>query len=196
MIIRRILLTGIVMQCLWLVAGCCYDVTEVFFQWTGMRVENLDNSGAEPLPANDDGIPAAAYGIRLHMTSRSLSGTSHPPFSVAFATTCPEVFEVNRDTVRSFRIERIITVSTGDSTTDVTGDFVVRSPWGAQSLGQFTPATEFFHSSNVYSSGRVESFELFLVKNTVKAGRARFVVTMELSNDTMLTDTTDAIALF
>jgi hypothetical protein len=45
MIIRRILLAGIVMQCLWLVAGCCYDVTEVFFQWTGMRIENLDNSG-------------------------------------------------------------------------------------------------------------------------------------------------------
>lgn len=195
----RVLRYALVIQTVWLIIGCCSDHHIITYQWSGMELTHLDNSGADPLETDGRPIAATAYGIRMTLRDSSLiTGIRFSPLPAAYATSCYEVFTyINRDTVLDITIHSLENGAANDPR-DVTGDFIVLPMYHTASTSSFSD--EFISIPRMVQRLNemptpFQRVNFIRVRNMERQSDVRFIVTMQLTGGKTFIDTTSLVTL-
>lgn len=188
----RILSCAVVLQMLWMLAGCCGEVITINYEWSGMTLRYLDNSGPAIEESDSSQLPARAYGIRMRLEPHVSVASLFSIIPVARATSCIEDYTyIIRDSVRAIHIHSL---SAGSAPREVTGDFMVqKSP--LQGIASFITVPELIERMNEHSPALWTWVDLIRTEGTEEPGPLRFIVTMEHASGKTLTDTTNPVTL-
>lgn len=191
--LSHIVSCAVALQSLWLIVGCCVDQRTIRYEWTGMEVANIDNSGAAPVESSQASLPSKAYGIRIKLSHRELADARFSPIPAAYATSCPQLYTyITDDSIRTIRIQALPADSNA-APSDVTDDFL--SPFYLQSdvtQGFFAIPKLIFQINRAPNMRQVD---LLRIRNYEQSQGIRFIITMELNSGTTLADTTSIITL-
>ena len=196
--IPRIRSTTLIVQVLWLLAGCCTTEQTFHFQWTGITLTHLDNRGASAVESTSDSISARAYGIRMKIADQMQMAARFTPLPTAHATSCAEIFTfVNQDTLRALRIHAIASDS-GSAPLEVTDLFRVMAVGPGpvpQRLEKFLTIPELVRRMNENTGEHLLCIDVIRSGSLDRSNGTRFTVTMELSGGRTIVDTTGTITL-
>lgn len=187
-----------------IIPGCC-DCNEPlqYFNFNTTRLTFIDNAGTYPRPMPGDTMNAAAVAIKLEMAdsagyfqySRVLK-TGFPGFSTASAWCyCPIPMKANA-WLKQIKITTLYPISDEIAAgTDVSSLFVGSLEYGYYSGGSLYLTLESLclqTNDKTYQDAGIESFLLFL-KPEVAYDSARFAISLSLSDNRILNDTTSLI---
>lgn len=204
-IIKKVLLILAVTNIIRIIPGCCdCDSSSMPFNFNKMDIINLDNSGDWALTTNSDTMMAEAVAFEVELFDSlgyyyaedfksNLKG-----FSSAQAMRCDCSFPLKPNQyLTSISITSLFALSSEISAgSDVSGLFVARPTNNSSSGGLYSSLETTCNETNgktYYDSG-IESFGLYLTI-PVENSRARFVISTNFSDDTILCDTTRLIII-
>jgi len=186
-----------------LIPGCCdCDESTIPFSFNKTDIVNLDNSGAWAVTTNSDTMKrgAVAFEVALFDSLGYFYAAEPSLNSIGFGQAkamscdCSIPFSANQS-LKSIRVTSLYALSPEIAAgSDVSGHFVGRLT-NNSSTGSLYTSLESICGQTIgktyYDSG-VESFGLFL-KVPVENDRVRFAISIQLSDNTILNDTTGLI---
>ncbi|MBK6345288.1 MAG: hypothetical protein IPF68_05020 [Bacteroidales bacterium] len=186
-----------------IIPGCCdCDESTIPFNFNSIDIINLDNSGEWAVTTNSDTMKpgAVAFEVALFDSLGYFYAAGPSLNSIGFGQAkamrcdCSMPFSANQS-LKSIRITSLYALTPEiDAGSEVSGYFVGR-PTNNSSTGALYTSLESICGQTIgktyYDSG-VESFGLFLTV-PVENDCARFAVSIKLSDNTILTDTTRLI---
>lgn len=173
--------------------GCCADHITVRYEWRGMEVANLNNSGTVPVESVQATIPAKAYGIRMKLSYSEIADAGSSLVPAAYATSCPEIYHyITEDTIRTIRIHAI-PAGPAAQPRDITDDFISPLYYGSDISRGFYTIPQLIYQVN--HGSEMKQIDLIRIKNYEQSQDIRFSITVELNSGITMADTTTSITL-
>lgn len=174
-----------------LVASCCScgELTEFFYLYKEVSIQNLDNSGEKAVIGSSEAIPKEAFGLSAtislqrvtdHLTPREIS------FAKANATSCICLEETF---VPSKKIVSIKIFSVNPFQSDIPANSDVSSRFVVDTSDEFTSIENYLKQLNnrydYYLPDKV-NFDLLLLQTPPQTGEFSFRIEITFSDDSVL----------
>jgi len=179
-------------------ASCCNceDTTaELRYTDDSILVNNLDNSGREPVLARSEGVVKTAYGIQLQILSIEVARQNNWGFSAANAYSCrcgPSVTYSPRDSITGIEIISVTPFDDLPAGSDITGRFMTA---GSTTFGPIANFLSTASPSLIYSVDQPRQTSFLLMQPPVTAGIYQFEIRLQLSDGRILSRQTIPIKL-
>ena len=184
-----------------LIMGCCECVGTFIFNYTNCSIslENLDNSGQEPVESSSNTILKAAFGLRVEVErKKDICAKDFKPLFISstYATSCdcpPEETYQPLDSIVSIKIVTLRDFDSAHLGNDPVSEYfsILRSTEFV-SIDEFilSQQYEFYDISN-----STLSFDLMLMTPPEKHAEYQFEVLIELSDGRVLSKISDLVEL-
>ena len=184
-----------------LIVGCCDCLETILFDYTNcsISIENLDNSGKEPIVSSSDSILIEAFWLRINIErEEDICDNYYQPLFItsAYARGCdcpPEELYQPLDSIISVKL---ITLRDFDST-HVANDFI--SEYFSVRRSTELISIEEFINSQIYNILDINNsnlnFDLMLMIPPKRGKEHLFEVQIELSDGRVLSETSNLIEL-
>jgi hypothetical protein len=188
---KKVLATTSLIVAIHLIAvlsSCCTDYNTLCFDFEGLEIQNLDNSGISPTEQVNDTIPAVAFilGIDYVLNDGFCLESTHfgwNPLTTALATSCAEEYTyLLNDSLISVEISSLT-------------DFDADHPKGTALNSFFVGPDARTINQAIREFGNFRDGYYFLVKKPDGIRPHRFIAKMELSSGAIFADTTNSIVL-
>lgn len=196
--VRKVLVLIAAVSLLRIISGCgdCPD-DPVFFEFSDLSISNLDNSGAWGEGTSSDSMFDEAVSFRILVNGyfgpvRLKSSLGRQTgFSSCYAwSKCPEILKPLHP-ISSLTIKTLYPIdNTIPENSDVSNLFVASQHY--EKLYLSLPSLLKDLKNKTYYDDFGESFNIYL-KSKVLNDKARFIISIRLDNDSIISDTTNTI---
>jgi len=172
-----------------------------YFDFTGIRIQNLDNTGIWPKVMLNDTMKREAVSFQIEVSgdNRLLGKVEKTSFSFGFPGAyawskeyCPPVYEANQKIDNLTIVSLLRLTENIPSNTDVTDIFLATEETSYQT-DLYVPITKLYQKINhTYIEYPKTGFRLFLGRG-VENDSAQFIIKVRLADNTILADTTRVI---
>ncbi len=198
--VKKVLVLIVAVSILRIISGCgdCPD-DPVYFEFDGLSISNLDNSGAWSQVATSDTMfnEAVAFGISItgyigpERFKSSLLNSSGFSSCYAFGSECPEILKPLHQ-LTAINITTLFPIDSATPANSHVSNLFVASDASYGNLYQSLTSLIEDIKDKTYSDISEEAFNIYL-KSKVLNDKARFIISMRLDNDSIISDTTNTI---
>ncbi len=193
---KLVIIYGVIF-CSRLFSSCCNCEAPRELRYTdnAIIINNIDNSGREPILVRTEDLIKTAYGIQLQILSIEVARQNSWGFATANAYSCgcrPSIIYNPRDSITAINIISLMPFDALAAGSDVTNHFMANNYSGFNTVSNYvigsTPEIN-------YSLDHARTTNLMLMQPPVSSGAYQFEVRVYLSDGRVLSQRTNPINL-